>query len=363
MKIENYKVRGVTKYRFRAYIGIDPASGKAIRVKKSGYDTKREAQLAFAELVAKKNPVNATNNTFQSVYNIWLETYRLTVKDSTLRHTKQIFRDHILPEFGIMKLTDITPLMLQKFYNHQMEICSSPNKRFSKLAKIFDFALKQGMIDKNPALMVDRPRRRNVETKKRREVNFYTKDELNRFLSMAKEKLSLKWYVFFRVLAYTGMRRGEALALQWEDINAKDMTIRVSKTISQSQSGPYLSKTPKTEKSNRIILVDRETMELIQSLDRTSEFIFPNTKGSFCALSQPVRKIHAVVDGTDLKYISPHGFRHTHCSILFSAGVSIPEVQDRLGHTDVKTTIDVYNHVYQQDKKHALDRFIDYIDS
>ncbi len=363
MKIENYKVRGVTKYRFRAYIGIDPATGKAVRIKKSGFDTKREAQLAFAELVANENPVKADNSTFGGVYKLWRETYRLTVKDSTLRHSDQIFQYHILPEFGDMKIKDITPLMLQRFYNHQLEICASPQERFVKVARIFDFALKQGMIEKNPALMVDRPRRRNADTKKRREVNFYTKDELNRFLSMAKEKLSLKWYVFFRVLAYTGMRRGEALALTWDDINVDDMTIRVSKTISQGQSGPYLSETPKTEKSNRTILIDRETMELIQSLDRTSEFIFPNTKGSFCALSQPVRKIHAVVDGTDLKYISPHGFRHTHCSILFSAGVSIPEVQDRLGHTDVKTTIDVYNHVYQQDKKHALDRFIDYIDS
>ena len=58
---------------------------------------------------------------------------------------------------------------------------------------------------------------------------------------------------------------------------------------------------------------------------------------------------------------APHGFRHTHCSMLFSARVSIPEVQDRLGHEDVKTTLDIYNHLFQQDKEDALNQFLDYL--
>ncbi|MDY2994518.1 MAG: tyrosine-type recombinase/integrase, partial [Baileyella intestinalis] len=86
-----------------------------------------------------------------------------------------------------------------------------------------------------------------------------------------------------------------------------------------------------------------------------------NTKGSYTTPSMVVRMMHRAVDGSDLRYIPPHGLRHTHCSILFSAGVSIPEVQDRLGHADVKTTIDVYNHVYQSDKRQALDRFVTFM--
>lgn len=149
--------------------------------------------------------------------------------------------------------------------------------------------------------------------------------------------------------------------LTWDYIDIKAKTASISKTISNGDSGHFVSETPKTDKSNRIILLDDATAVFIDELEKNSTYIFPNTKGSFITPSQPIRQLHRVVNDADLKYVSPHGFRHTHCSLLFSAGVSIPEVQERLGHEDVKTTLDVYNHVYQKDKSDALKRFIDFM--
>ncbi|MDD5922564.1 MAG: site-specific integrase, partial [Eubacteriales bacterium] len=188
-------------------------------------------------------------------------------------------------------------------------------------------------------------------------------EELEHFLELAEDRLPYMWFVFFRLLAYTGMRRGEALALTWDDIDPEKSTFSISKTLTRGEDGAYISDTPKTDRSNRTILIDSETMRLVQSLPHRGKYIFANSKGSWSAQSIPVKMMHKAVDGSDLRYISPHGLRHTHCSLLFSAGVSIPEVQDRLGHSDVKTTIDVYNHVYQQDKKRALDRFVDFMKS
>ncbi|MGI6212706.1 MAG: site-specific integrase [Anaerovoracaceae bacterium] len=193
----------------------------------------------------------------------------------------------------------------------------------------------------------------------------YSKEELEKFLTLAEKKLSHDWFVFFRLLAYTGMRRGEALALTWDDINEEDSTVYIHRTATRGSSGLYISDTPKTNKSNRTIYIDKTTLELVLSLRREEDtgksFIFQNSNGSFFTPSLLVKKIHTVVSGTDLKYITPHGFRHTHCSLLFSAGVSIPEVQDRLGHSDVKTTIDIYNHVYKKDRKTALDKLMKYM--
>ena len=363
MKIERYQVRGQTKYRFRAYVGVDPLTGDKIRIRGSGYDSKREAQLACAEMMANKAPAKVHDVTYRQMYELWLESYRLKVKASTLRNTEQVFRDHILPSFGSHKIKDISTFQCQQWANDQAKKADAAPKRYAYLAKIFDFAVRQGVINSNPAALVDRPTRSRSSRSHRSESNVYSKEELHQFMELCQERLPFQWYVFFRLLAYSGMRRGEALALTWADINKQEHTIQISKTVTRGSDGAYISETPKTDKSNRIILIDATTLKLIQALPTTSDFIFPNSKGSFTAQSVPVKMMHKAVDGSDLRYISPHGLRHTHCSLLFSAGVSIPEVQDRLGHTDVKTTIDVYNHVYQQDKQKALDRFMVFLES
>ena len=361
MKIESYKVRGKTKYRFRAYVGLDPVTGDQIRVRGSGYDSKKEAQLACAELVASKTPAKAHDATYGQMYELWMETYKLNVKNSTLKRTEQIFRDHILPSFGRLKVADVDPIQCQHWTTEQAKKSVDFNLRYSYMSKIFDFSMRQGVIDKNPAALVERPKRKRVARKKA-ELKFYTREELQLFLSLCEARLPHMWYVFFRLLAYTGMRRGEALVLTWDDLDEEAHTIRVCKTVTHGEHGAYISDTPKTARSNRTILLDDTTLQLLLSLDHSSEFIFHNRKGNYPTPSMVVRMMHRAVDGSDLRYISPHGLRHTHCSLLFSAGVSIPEVQDRLGHSDVKTTLDVYNHVYQSDKADALDRFLKFMD-
>ena len=361
MKIEKYKARGEIRYRFRAYVGLD-TSGKPIRIQQSGFETKKEAQLAYAEAVTSIVPTRNKNITVQQLYNIWIESYKIGVKESTLQHTEQIFRDHILPEFAQLKVIELTPIQLQRFANRTVSERVNGKRTFTYLKKLLAFAWKQGVIDQNPADRVDIPKA-SKGPHKPENLNVYTKDELHTFLSLAQERLSPMWYAFFRLLSYTGMRRGEALALKWSDLYEGACTISITKTVTRGSNGIYVSDTPKTDRSTRTILLDPETLDILTALPHDCDLIFHNTKMELITLSQPIRQAHKVVDGTDLKYISPHGFRHTHCSLLFSAGVSIPEVQDRLGHSDVKTTIDIYNHVYEADKTKALNRFIDFMEA
>lgn len=360
MKIYSYKRDGRTLYKFRAYLGRD-MNGKEIKVMRSGFDTKKEAQLAYAALLADYRPKDNTHLTFGELYSLWLSSYRQGVKTSTLRQTETVFNLHILPRFGNTEIKAIKPIDCQRFMDDMTADAAAGATRFIYFAKVLEFAVDNELLTRNPAAHVKRPKKRNPATVHGREVTFYTKEQLIEFLRLCREKLPPLWAAFFRLLAYSGMRRGEALALTWNDLTAD--TVRVNKTIARNAGGLYVSDTPKTDKSNRVIYLDAETVAALKALPHTSDLIFPNTRGGIMAESLPVKKMHLAVDGSELPYISPHGLRHTHCSLLFSAGASIPEVQERLGHSDVKTTIEIYNHIYKDDKKRALNKFIDYMDS
>ena len=250
-----------------------------------------------------------------------METYQLGVKKSTLKHTKQVFRDHILPAFGDKKIQDITSLLVQSFVNQQFESAVRADTRFSCLKRILTFAKKQEYIYQNPADFVEVPKRKKASSKKKKSENYYTKPELEKFLSLAEEKLPYKWFVFFRLLAYTGIRRGEALALTWDDIDIKTKTVSISKTISNGDNGHFVSETPKTDKSNRVILLDDTTAALIDGLEKNSTYIFPNTKGSFITPSQPIRQLHRVVDDTDLNTLALTGLGTPIAACFFLPGL------------------------------------------
>ena len=119
-----------------------------------------------------------------------------------------------------------------------------------------------------------------------------------------------------------------------------------------------ISDTAKTSASYRRVYIDSDVYNLLMTLFNTSEYIFTNTKGSYITSSQPIRWLHKI---RGVRYISPHGFRHTHCSLLFSAGVDIPTVQKRLGHSDLKTTMQIYNHVYKEDEFRALGKYKEFM--
>lgn len=361
MKIESYKKGGRTLYRFRAYIGRDPATGNPVRISRSGFETKKEAELAFAEIRAKAKPGDNRHMTVRELYDLWMPSYRLRVKESTARQTSGIFEHHILPIFGGRELADIKPIECQRFMDAMTEEAETGSGRFIYFSKLLDFAVENELLTRNPAAHVKRPKRKKKETVHGREVSYYTREQLQTFLSLCRDKLPPLWYAFFRLLSYSGMRRGEALALTWKDLDGD--AVKVSKTVSRRDGGLYISETPKTDTSNRIIFLDAETADMLRALPHESELIFPNRHGGLMQESQPVKRMHQAVDGSDLPYISPHGLRHTHCSLLFSAGASIPEVQERLGHSDVKTTIEIYNHIYKDDKKRALNKFVEYMEA
>ncbi len=353
MKIKSYKKDGKTYYKFRAFLGIDPYTGKPVRAYRSGFLNRIEAEKEYIRLRGEPFARNLpASPTFESVFCELIELKKISSKESYIVKLISSYTNHFKEPLGALPITDIPPELLQDILVNMSKAMKTANKVFGVVEQVFKLAYKTRLIKENPCDFLMKPR----VSKEHPKENYYGKDELIDFLKKAKRDLPYMWYVFFHLLAYTGIRRGEALALKWDDL--KGNVLSINKTISQTESGMIVSDTPKTVKSNREILLDKKTVELLNSLEHSSEFIFSNTKGGFITPSQPVRQLHKV---KGVRYISPHGFRHTHCSLLFSSGASIPEAQQRMGHEDVKTTLQVYNHVYKEDEERALNNFMEFM--
>lgn len=162
--------------------------------------------------------------------------------------------------------------------------------------------------------------------------------------------------MLFRLLAFSGMRKGEALALTWRDINFKTNEIRINKALSRGKDNKLYIKSTKTNEA-RTIKMDEKTMNILRmwkkkqkednfklgfNTSKPSQLVFSNEKNEFIQPTKTREWILYVQEKYNLKKVTTHGLRHTHCSLLFEAGATLKEVQDRLGHSDIKTTMNIY---------------------
>lgn len=361
MKIQSYKIDNKTLYRFCLYAGIDPVTGKQKQIRRSGFTTRQAAELSYAKLKVSDGPGSTKDYLFKDVCDLWLSDYEHTVSGSTYLRTNGIVEHHIKPFFGESKVDKITIRHAQDFANKMYKEYVKGHTFVSTAKRIVEYArVTLKAVNENPFNDIMLPKRK----KSGREITYYTKDELLEFLSCCKESLPPLWHLFFHVLSYTGMRRGEALALTWKDIDFEEKIISINKTISRDKNGTTGVHPTKTASGKRTIDIDNVTTGLLESWRKENLddlYVFTNTKGSYITFSQPIRQLQRVTEIHGLKYVSPHGLRHTHCSMLFAAQVPIPMVKTRLGHKDIKTTLNIYTHVYKEDEREAVEKFMKYI--
>lgn len=369
IRIKEYvKKNGEKAYMFKLYLGIDQDTKKPIRTTRRGFRTQREARLAIADLelngLSKPESEPQMIHTYEQIYNLWYEEYKTTVKASTLLKTERVFKNHILPAFGNKPIQDIKPMDAQNQMNiwHKKLVRASMVMNYAGL--VFDYAIRMQLININPTKVIKKPVRKE-SVREDKDMNFYDKDELKKFMAALENNNNFRAFVYFRLLAFTGMRKGESLALKWSDIDLEKQTLYINKAVSRSATGLYIQ-TPKTSSSIRRISIDDKTVSILQEYKKESPdgLVFQSEDGGILSPAKPRKWYLTAMKNLpdDFKQISIHGFRHTHASLLFEAGASIKDVQSRLGHSDIQTTMDVYTHVSKTAKEQLANRFNNYVD-
>lgn len=372
------KKNGDKAWYFKTYLGKDPLTGKKKYTTKRGFKTQKEAKIALATLelnVQKSGIPTSCNSTFQEAADLWLVNYKKTVTASTYSRTDIIFNKHVFPKIGNIKLSKITTAYCQKVINDWHDKGSSKQYPLfvNYMNKVFKYAINIGLTTDNPITNVIVPIAKEKEKDK---IKLYTKEQLERFLSeVQKEKtpyLKIRDYTLFRLLAFSGCRIGEILALTWSDINFTTNELSISKTIAKGKNY-YVSETPKTKKSNRKIILDEKTSIQLKRWKLEQKkflfklgyskpaFIFTNEQNRF-TINQAVSDRYSIYrERAKLPYIGLHGFRHTHASMLYNAGADHKEVQERLGHANIKTTMDTYTHLTDDKKEETTQKLVKYI--
>lgn len=381
-KIKKYtKKDGSKAYMFNLYLGTDPVTGKQRRTTRRGFRTMAEAKTALSrlELEVMENGLPTSKRkimTFEEVYKMWFEQHKATVKESSAYIHNTIIKVQILPYFGTLRVDKIDTAYCQRQVNRIFKTLKNYNSAINLIRRIFDYAKVMKQIKTNPMNDVIVPKKRKTLDNNDKQVNFYNKEQLRTFLETLKEHAPYQMYVAFRVLAFTGMRKGELAALKWSDVDFENGTISINRTVAFNNVGKFHIQTPKTRKSIRTISIDDTTLNALKTwknelrkelfkqgknIDKGDGFIFHTQKGNFI-IKYIDKFLPSFLKKYDLPPIKPHGFRHTHASLLFESGASIKEVQDRLGHENIKTTMDIYTHVTKSAREKTAEKFAKYID-
>lgn len=386
---KNRKCTCGAKWYFAIDVGIDPKTGKRKQKRKGGFATRKEAEIAAANLVkelADGTYIEESDITFKDFSQQWLEMYEASgvVKISTVR-VRRLAIKRLMNHLAELKLRNITlkqyqdalfDLKKRGYSERTMEITNTTGRM------IFKKALELGLIKKDPTEYAVIPREQKTveDLESQKEIPKYLeRDELLRFLEIARTKGLDLDYPIFLMLAYTGMRIGELLALKWSDIDFEEQTISITKTIYNNNNSVknYQLLTPKTRSSVRVIDVDEYVIiELKKIRAKQNEirmkhrntyhdenFVFAELN-KIDLLGYP--KSHRTIiyrmkrllrlAGLD-ESLSPHSLRHTHTSLLAEADATLEEIMERLGHRDDDTTRNVYLHITKKRKKEVSQKF------
>ena len=359
----------------------DPATGKRKRKTKVVNATKPEAEYIMADMIKEynnSNPISYKDITFERWLQEWLDEKKKNVAYRTWQGYESIVRVHLIPTMGKIKLSDIKPYHITKYLAEKREngrINSegglserSLNYHYTTINNSLQQAFILEIIKKNPCVAVKAPR---PDTKKR-DMNVLTFEEVNMLL----DKLKRSWlYPIIFLAINTGMRRGEICALKWEDINFFNQIISVKRSLYREKGEGLKEKSTKRKSSDRAIDFGSDVKILLESQYKKLEqirgfsdgynknnYVFTMPEGHPIDPDYLTGKYSDAISQIKIKKHTFHDLRHTHVSLMLQAycknggGDEIMKIlQERLGHSTIKTTMDTYGHLMAGMQKKAAD--------
>jgi len=351
--------------------GRDPQTKKRKRIYKSFRGTKREAEKELAKTLVEYEQgtyIKPSTITVSEYLLWWLEQHgkakKLALK--TLESYQFLIEKHLIPEIGAVPLAKLQPIHIHNFVIKENERVSPRTVAYTLtiLRQALKHAVKKWrIISSNPADNVDIPKYQHVK------YQVLSIEEAQILLKNAKNYSSD--YELIYTAIYTGMRRGELLALRWEDINFNKKTIKVQRATQRIVGKGYITKEPKTTAGKRIIDIPNSLFMLLKQIKKeqienqlklgskyqNNDLIFCLQDGRQLDPSNLSRRFHHLAVKNDFPNLRFHDLRHTHASLLLANGEQLHVVQQRLGHEKPSTTADIYGHVIPGQQQAAAERF------
>ena len=369
--------------------------------------------LEFENKIKSGYAMDGRKITLKNFAEKWLEEYAKPnlAAGTVVKYTEEL-HDKILPALGHLKLSTINPSTLNSFYQSMLKdgarkdgkaggySRATISKTHNVLSSIMRTAVEWEIIERNPCGKVKVP----SIPKTADNIKFFTPEQTAAFLAYTEEPhtwevkahnriddtakgytvgqytsqkgLSLQLQVLFHMAIYTGMRKGELLALKWPDIDFENNTVHVTKSVSVLK-GRVIIKEPKTRTSHRTITIPQSLTVKLQKLRisqseyrlsvgeywQNEDWIFTQDNGKMMNYSTPYHALQNTIkwynqshpENEALPLIPFYGLRHTSATLLIAGKQDVKTVSSRLGHAQTSTTMNIYAHALQEGDQRAAD--------
>lgn len=351
MPIYEYDKGGKTHYYYAFEVKDD--NGKRKTIKKRGFTGKKEARDAEAAARTewlRGSFIDPTKITFGEYIQEWLDN-KQDISAQTRNINNGHLKNHIIPQLGHIPLQKVNVMHIERFVKYLQDLGladGTVRKIYNLIHTCFKTAIRKELLVRNPFDLVDKGSKPRISKPK---VDYWTTEEVKHFFSVLDHRLR----ILYILAIYTGMRRGELLALRWKDVNMETSQIRISQTLNAYdgiKSGVKtdagfrtitVAPTVITELKKHRILINTEKLAASEYTDH--DLIICQKDGRPLSLGTFDRNWKRLIERTGIRKIRFHDLRHTCASLLFSANVHPKVVQEQLGHSSIKVTLDRYSHM------------------
>lgn len=378
----SYETRQGTRWEWKATVTLPDGSRKVTH--KRGFTSKKAAQKAMREALTASDKGTYSEPSKQALGGYlatWLDGLQLSA--STVSSYRKLVRLHLAPYLGSVALASLTPAMLSAHYR-KLETSGRQDGEgglsyrtvryvHTVLRKALAKAVKDGQLARNPAADADPP---SLKAAQAPEMEVWTAEQLGAFLTWASEHTHV--LPAWRVASYTGMRRGELLALRWKDLDLDKATLTVRRSVGvirEKGEGSVTKEGPTKTGKPRVVDLDPGTVATLKtwksergslhlSLAQADALVFGDENGGY----RHPERFSRLWSRTLARYVKAlgeaappairlHDLRHTHATLLLTNGVPVHVVSQRLGHASPVITMTVYAHVLPGNQRAAAEGF------